>query len=173
MLRKVLLSTGLALVCALGGGAPADGLERRNCPACRRIWLDSPARMRFTVLYGKHPVDYYVCSPTCFCELLEDRPDATVDGLLIVNYKDRENTRADMQNAERGHYLLGIPGDEERCEEPYTAAFRTEKAALEAREELGGKLADWETVLEAARKVAEEQEEKPREKREPLKKGGR
>lgn len=172
-MRK-LSQTGLAalLALALGLGA-AQALDRLNCPSCRRIWLDSPSRMRVTLMYNKHPVDYFVCSPTCYCEVLDRNPAGEAGAALIIDYNDHADTRANLQPAASCYFLLGAEYDEEYSESPRVAAFLSEKEAQEAQKVLGGKLVEWESVLKAAREQAQAKKEKPREPREPLKKRGR
>lgn len=171
--RRVLLTLGLLALALLA--APLTSQARIDfslCDVCRRVWDDSPARMKATVDLGhNHSRKLLACSPFCMCERMEDYKDKPIGTLQIVMHKEHKESGALMLIAERSWYLVEIDGNPKKDSEPHVGAYRNKKAAEEAQKELGGKVEDWAALKARILKLTDEWEPNAPKEYPPLRPG--
>ena len=151
----LLVLVACALTCPETG---VEALEPRPlCQVCRRYTDTSPSRVVAEMPVGKHSEMIDACSLFCFCERLEDyRRDPL--WIRVLDFASRNDEMPNTLSAENAVYVSGIALDLKKAAEPHIVAVPTHKTAERTRQEMGGKIEDWESVFAKCRALAEEWE---------------
>lgn len=155
-LSRFVLAALLAAIALLPKPRPAGAFEIRICEYCRRIWDDSPSRIRANIDANGHGKEVYVCSPYCLAEVLKQKPHYKVLSTLIVLWPERAELKPMLINTETAQFLTGVKDKRDLSHDPDIAAFRTEKQLAAGKKDLGGSTTTWAKIMEKCKKLAAE-----------------
>ena len=149
----------IALLFTVVNIAPANSRgSRPHCEVCRRFTDTSPAQMDVSYRFGKHVKIYKICSFFCYLEFIEDFSEHVPISTRAVNFSSWNQEGLLFINANRGYFLYGVEGDEQKTHEPYSVAFNTESQAETAQKELGGEIMRFEELVALVKKLTDEYE---------------
>jgi hypothetical protein len=130
--------------------------EMKICEHCRRLWNDSPSRIRCMVDANGKQKSVHVCSPFCLASVLKAKAHYKPVSTQIVPWGEREALDAPMLSTASAKFLIDVSDKRDKSHDPDIAAFRSDKQLGESRDELGGEKITWEKVMERCRKLAAE-----------------
>lgn len=133
--------------------------EMKLCEYCRRLWNDSPSRMRCVVDANGKQKGIQVCSPFCLASVLRLKPHYEPLNTQIVPWDERDDENPPMLNTATAKFLIDVSDKRDKSHDPDIAAFRNDKQLGEGKDELGGKTITWEKVMERCRKLAAENDD--------------
>jgi hypothetical protein len=159
-IRRLSVIAGVAGLLLLPG-ISQSAFEMKLCEQCRRMWDDSPSRMRVVADLKSRSKTILVCSPRCLADQLETQGKWTFSVIQVVDWRDRDSMEPRFIAAARATYRVDINEgeDEEHARAPLVAAFPNEKLAASDGKALGGKLSDWDDLLKRCKKLAAEEED--------------
>jgi hypothetical protein len=156
--RIALLAILSALV-LLPHARPADAYEIKLCEHCRRIWDDSPSRIRGNADANGRPKQIYVCSPYCLAEVLQAKSHYKLETVQIVHWDERAELKPMLLNTANAKFLISVKDEQDESHDPDIAAFRTDKQLSSAKANVGGTTITWAKIMEKCKKLAAESED--------------
>lgn len=162
----------LVVSLALCGTSSAEIRHKVRCDITQLVLEDCPNGIRADFDNGRHLWSFAVAGPIAFAEKMETYVEEPV-AVYIVDYPTSSNDNMRMVDVEKAWFLFDAEGDDELSQSPHIFGFREKDAALEAQEEIGGELVQWDFVLEEVTKIAEEWDRSGKHRFGNLRKGKR
>ncbi len=162
----------LLFLALLQGNSRADIRHKTRCDITQLVLEDCPNGIRADFDNGRHLWSFAVAGPIAYAEKMETYVEEPV-AIYIVDYMTRDEQNMRFVDVEKAWFLYDAAGDEELSQAPHIYGFRSKEAALEAQEEVGGELQQWDFVFEEVTRIAEEWDRSAKYRRGSLRKGGR
>jgi len=137
-LRRIALAlVALSLLAAQPEPSPARAFEIKICQECRRLWDDSPSRMRAVADANGREKLILVCSPFCLAQVLKHKPHYELASTTMVAWENRDDLDANMINLNNAKLLIGVKDAKDLSHDPDVAAFRNDKQLASGRKAAG------------------------------------
>src|SRR5688572_29900239 len=78
---------------------PARAFDIKLCEYCRRIWDDSPSRIRAAADANGKPKQIFACSPFCLASVLKAKSHYKLQNTQIVPWDERDTINPPLLNA--------------------------------------------------------------------------
>src|SRR5687768_15805812 len=105
---RIALLAVLSAVVLLPAARPADAYEIKLCEHCRRIWDDSPSRIRGNADANGRARQIYVCSPYCLAEVLLSKSHYKLETAQIVHWDERTQLKPMLLNTANAKFLISV-----------------------------------------------------------------